>query len=317
MKEYVLDNGLIRFSILDIGASITSLKFNDGSKWHETTLKYQDYDLYSGDNPYFLNCIVGPHAGRIKDAKYVLNGKEVNLEKTSSGNHLHGGKNGFHTLVFSVEEKVNQLILNAFDSQNSIEITLIYTLLNSNLIIEMKALPHHDQVINMTQHTYFNLSDEPTIHNHFLQVEARCVAALDKTGVPMSYWLDVAGTPFDFFAKRKIGTYLEMYHSQFSISNNIDHPFKTNKGSVSLESDKSRIGVNISSDAEYTVLYAANYFDKDVMLSDRGEAIKHGALAVEPQDLPNDVNIGSSRSQIYGPDNPFSRKIKYSFYYLD
>ena len=316
MREYTLQNESLSFSILDLGASITSIKYNNGNEWIETTVQYEDRNLYMEGNPYYLNCIVGPHAGRIKDGKYKIGDEVIELEKSNSGNHLHGGTTGFHKLVFDVDQTDNQLVLSAFDPSNQIDISLSYTLAEASLVIEINAKPKYDQVVNMTQHTYFNLSEENSIINHLLKVDARCVAALDDTGVPMNKWLDVSGTPFDFFTKRRIGDALNTYHSQFIISNNIDHPFKTNNGSVTLESEESSIGVMVKSDSEYTVIYAANYFDSDVEFKDKGPAVKHGALALEPQDLPNDVNINSSRSQIYGPQRPFNRLIEYSFYTL-
>lgn len=314
MKEYTLKNEHLVFSILDTGASITSIKYNNGHEFVETTMQYENMSLYENENPYFLNCIVGPHAGRIKDAKYSINDKIIMLEKSSSGNHLHGGSHGLHTLTYNVAQTEDSLVLRARDDHNKIDIILTYTLDGKKIRIKIEAIPDFEQVVNITQHTYFNLGTENTIHNHLLKVDARCVTALDETGVPMNLWLDVAGTPFDFFAKRRIGEALKMYHSQFSISNNIDHPFKTNNGMVSLEEETTKVGVNIKSDAEYTVIYAANYFDNHVLFKNRGPAFKHGGLAVEPQDLPNDVNIRSSRSQIYGKNNPFIRTIDYDFY---
>ena len=318
MKEYVLSNEYLRLSVLSAGGSITSLKFKKGEEWVETTLQYEDSHLYQAGNPYYLNAVIGPHAGRIEAGCYRVNNHVVNLECNENGNHLHGGTHGFHTLDFAGDIEGETLNLHAVDGYHQIDVMVTMRLENRDVVIEYCAKPQHNQVVNMTQHTYFNLSGEPTVANHALHIAANEVTQLETGSIPTARRTTVEGTPFDFNTKRPIGDVLELNHPQFEITKHIDHPYHTFKDAgVVLESLVSNIGIRVTSDADCTVVYLSNYFTKAVHFLNHQPAQMHQAVAIEPQDLPNDVNLNSGRSQIYGPDHPFERTIRYHFYALD
>lgn len=318
MKEYVLSNDCLRLRVLSAGATITSMAFKKGDQWYETTLRYDDPTLYQGANPYYLNAVIGPHAGRIKAGRYTLNQQVIELECNENGNHLHGGSHGFHTLDFVGEKGDATLTLRAFDAYHQIDVVVTMHLEERDVVIAYQATPRIEQVVNMTQHTYFNLSGEPTIANHALHIAANEVTLLERASIPTPTTLAVEDTPFDFNLKRPIGDVLAMDHSQFAISKHIDHPYHTFSDSgVVLESNLTNIGVRVTSDALCTVVYLSNYFGEDVHFANHQPAQMHQAVAIEPQDLPNDVNLHTARSQIFGPNKPFTRTIRYHFYSLD
>lgn len=306
---YNLKNAYLEVSILDVGASILSIQYLG----KETTLQYDSLDTYQV-NPYYLNSVIGPHAGRIKGGRYELDGKEIALETGSGGNHLHGGSTGFHTLVFkeSVYTK-DSCILEAYDSYNRCFIKLSYTLIESDLKIEFEVESEIDQVMNMTQHTYFNLSGEDTVMNHEITVDAQRFSALDETGVPIGL-MNVEG-PFDLRKTNILASKMVMEHPQFEITDNIDTAFEVNQGGVDIYSSLSDVGVNIQSNRPFAVIYTSNYFLGDVSFKGLGPSIKYQAIAVEPQYLPNDVNLKLGANQILRVGEIYKQKIQYYFYH--
>lgn len=313
---YTIENEHLKVSIHSQGASILSMQYRQGNHWIETTLQYENLDDYENKNTYYLNSIIGPHSGRIKNGEYYLGNEQVQLERNDRGNHLHGAKNGFHTLNFKLKTHTqsNKVSLQADDFNNHCLVNVTFSLMGSSLNIEYDVLTYITQVFNMTQHTYFNLDQSDTIENHFLQMDAKKVCLLDESGAPSEY-VDVYG-PFDFRKKRMLKDAMENYDSQYEITGNLDHPFLINDNAVYLESMKSHLGVAISSTADNVVIYTGNYFEAENDFKGLGPSKLHQAVAIEPQMLPNDVNLGFGKVQVVNENERYNHKIVYKFYDL-
>ena len=312
---YTIENENLKLSIYNVGASIVSMQYKHKGAWLETTLRYEDLNVYSNGNPYYLNSIIGPHSGRIKDGVYTYNGKTVELETNDRGNHLHGGSTGFHTLTFKLRNINNTYVsLVAQDTVNACDVGVTFSLEKRQVIIEFDVLSHQEQVINMTQHTYFNLSQEDTIENHEIQVLANRYSVLDDSGVPIR--LESVSGPFDLRDMSKLKDKMGMSHPQFDISSNIDHVFEVKENGVRLVSKAAGIGVDVNSDRDYVVVYTGNYFLGEAEFKGMGPSKLHQAIAIEPQHLPNDINLGLNTSQIIEKDAKYTQKITYSFFSL-
>ncbi len=312
MKQYTIENDNISLTILDKGASILSLKVFTDNQWRECTLAYEDIEEYD-ENLYYLNSVTGPHAGRVKYGKYMDGDKEIQLDCNNQGHHLHGGKNGTHQHSFKITKLNNALIANYYDEKLQIYYQVIFSIDNNEVNINYLAIPKHKTLINMTQHTYFNLSQENTIENHKLQIDSDKVNALDEQGVPSKEFIDVTNTVFDFKKSKTLKENMQMDHAQFKYSSHIDHPYYIPNGKVKLTSPDEKINLEIISDADYAVVYLANYFLGEKSFKDRGYSQKHQAIAIEPQNLPNGVNLGIGSEQLYSFERPFRRNIKYIF----
>lgn len=311
---YTIENENLQVEILDQGASIISMKYFNGTQWLETTLQYENHDDYELNNKYYLNSVIGPHSGRIKNGQYYENNKLVQLEVNDGDNHLHGGKNGFHSIKFDgeVSSNKNSLILRAKDEINQCDIKLIYTIEGSSLNIYYDVTVFKTQVMNMTQHTYFNLSGEPTIETHRISVPADKVCYLDESGAPKGL-VDV-NENFDLRSSVQLGEKMSNHHEQFDISGNIDHPFLVNDGTIRLESDKTKVGVAVSSNRPYAVIYTGNYFLQENVFKGLGKSILHQAIAIEPQYLPNDINLKLGKEQLVRENENYFQEITYKFY---
>lgn len=307
LKTYYLENEEIKFGLLNKGCAITEITLK--KLGCNTVLTYDALETYLHD-PFTMNAMVGNHAGRIKNASYEHKGKVIQLQANDGTNHLHGGDEGLSHQYFTITKRENALIAKL--EHQDVEYTITYKLSGLQVLIEMLAVPRDEMLINLTQHTYFNLSEEKTIGNHNLIINGSHIQALDDSGVPMAEKIPVKNTVFDFTMKSQIKKALEGKHEQFSISKNIDHPYHTQ--ALYLESPNETIGLSITSDAPVMVVYLANYFNDGVTkLKHRGLAQDYEGIAVEPQYLPNDVNLKQGPSQFFTKENPFKRIINYNY----
>lgn len=306
LKLYTIENDVLRLTLLNKGCAITEITLKDCNQ--NTVVDYQEQSTYLED-PYTLNALVGPHAGRIKNARYKWDGEVIECDKNDGNNHLHGGFKGLSKAYFDIKQ--DELSLTASYQQDDVDYLIKYELQGYEVHISMKATPKDVALINLTQHTYFNLSDEKSVANHQLKIKAKKIQALDEEGVPCEALIDVEGTVFDFQDFQPIKKALEGYHKQFDYAKNIDHPFHTDE--LILKSPDEKIELTITSDAPVMVVYLANYFADGTQLKDRGDAVDHEAIAVEPQYLPNDVNLNQGPSQFFTKDHPFERQITYTY----
>ena len=307
-KEYTIENQYIRLSVLNLGSSITEIYLKESDQ--DITLRYQNDDQYI-QNPVSLNSVVGPHAGRIKNASYRNElGELVSMEANDGNNNLHSGKDSIMFQYF-MGEKLSSNSLKMTLNHLGVNYELLYQLDGREIIIDFKAHPEKDQtLLNLTQHTYFNLSEDADISNHYILTRANTVQALDEEGVEKNELLDVRKRKvFDFTQWRSVAEVLASYDKQFEYSKNIDHSFHTNY--VALYHPETKIQVEIIADSTVSVIYFGNYFKETGPYRNRQDQCDHVAIAVEPQDLPNDVNIHQGPSQFYGPDKSFSRRIRY------
>lgn len=207
-------NGM-ELSVMDYGATIVSLKVpNANQQLVDVVLGFDhpedylaSYQLPSA--PYF-GCVVGRFAGRIKNASFDLNGETISLPKNHGTHHLHGGNKGFGQQLWTVkkiEKGESPSITMEYASPNGEEhfpgvlITEVtYLLTESNeLIIQFNAFSSEDTIVNLTQHSYFNLDGHAeTIEHQKLFVNSTKMLEIDEENIPTGLLMDVSSCPFDF-----------------------------------------------------------------------------------------------------------------------
>ncbi len=307
-KEYTIENDKIRLSVLNLGSSITEFYLKESEQ--EITLRYEQDEQYI-ENPVSLNSVIGPHAGRIKGASYQNElGQEVMMEANDGENNLHSGQDGLMFQYFE-GEKIADDRLKMHLNHGDVFYEILYHLEGSELVIDMHAYPRKEQtLLNLTQHTYFNLSDDEDISKHYILSRAHVVQALDDEGVEKDELIDVRDrTVFDFQQWRPVSEILNAYDKQFDYSKNIDHSFHSNY--VALYHPETKIQLEVISDSTVSVVYFGNFFKETGPYANKKDDRDHLAIAIEPQDLPNDVNIQSGPSQFYHPGRVFLRRIRY------
>lgn len=244
-------NGM-ELDVMDYGATITSLRVPISiDKKVDVVLGFetiQDYiDSYSLPSAPYFGCVIGRVAGRINKARFKLNEKEIILSKNHGLHQLHGGKEGFGQKIWKMKKYTHgdfPSITFEYASQNGEEnfpgvlvVEVTYMLTESNqVIVEYNAFSTDKTIVNLTQHSYFNLDGhQHNISNQQLFVNATNLLETDEENIPTGTFLPVADSPFDFSEEKKCPL-------------QIDNTFvldKNNSIAASLYSQKNKLRMNV------------------------------------------------------------------------
>jgi len=233
--------------ITNYGAIVVSLTVPDkNGKLDDVVLGYDNISGYFDNAPYF-GAIIGRHANRIEGASFELNEVTYNLEKNEKENHLHGGSKGFHKVVWKVAPDFKEggnsitLLYRSEDGEQNypgnLDVQVTYTISNDNSFhIDYFAVSDKDTVVNLTNHTYFNLSgkEKNDILDHELRIFADKFTAIDQNCIPTGEIRDVSGTPLDFTEMKPIRSGIFSDDPQIVYGNGYDHNWVLNsKGDIS------------------------------------------------------------------------------------
>ena len=325
VSKYTLKNNKLEVSILNYGGIITEIltKDKDG-KLENVVLGYNNIGDYEEKSPYF-GCITGRIAGRIENGNFKLGDTQYSLAKNNGNNSLHGGIVGLDKRIWEVEEIDSGIKLSytsphmeeGFPGEVKFEVS--YILNDDSLEISYLGVPDRETIINLTNHTYFNLSGncKEDILNHVLFINANKVPVLDAESIPHGELFDVEGTPFDFTAPKKIGEDITGDNLQLKQGNGYDHPFILNNErelEILLFHKKSERKLEVYTDREAVGVYTSNFLgEAEGMLSCGVKARPRLGVCLETQELPNNINVESFSSWIYTKEKPYSAKTIYKF----
>ena len=257
VDSYTLTNkNGVEVKITNYGATVTSIKVPDRSgKMDDVALGYDNIAGYLAKNPH-MGSLAGRYANRIANGEFKLGGKTITLAKNNGPNHLHGGPNGFYKQLWKASDAsgaagaaVRMTYLSKDGEENypgNLEATVTYTLTDQNeLKIEYSATTDKETVVNLTNHSYFNLAGAGNgdILGHQMKINAKQTTPVDKTMIPTGKLADVAGTPFDFSKLTAIGARIGDPHEQIVIGNGYDHNFVLDTGGkldVQIKVEKGR-----------------------------------------------------------------------------
>jgi aldose 1-epimerase len=281
---------------------------------------------YTNDHPYF-GCIVGRFANRIAKGKFVLKDEEFQLAINNGPNHLHGGPEGFHRKVWKIKDVIHHkdsagvlLSYTSADGEENypgeLQVTVKYLLNNSNeLSIEYSAKTDRATIINLTNHSYFNLSAfrSSTILDHTLQFNAKKYLPVDETAIPTGEKRNVADTPFNFLTAKKIGENIN------EVEGGYDHNFILSeirssemKQIATLIDPSSGRKMNVHTDQPGVQFYSGNFLDGSIT-GIHGPYQKHAALCLETQHWPDSPNQSKFPSVVLDPGETYHTKTIYSF----
>ena len=293
----------------------------------------KDYTTQASD----FGSTVGRYANRINQGQITLDGKTYQLPQNNFGHCLHGGCTlepeplGWQNLVWDVKQvKKNSitLVMNSADGEagfpGNVVATVTYTLTKNNAIdIVWKATTDKKTVINMTNHSYFNLNGvagttASSIHNHTLQIAADLYTPTDATSIPLAKHQRVDGTPFDFRVAKPIGQDIATYHPQLHIGCGYDHNYVLShpgldRPSAVLASPASGIRMEVLTTAPGMQLYTGNYLDG---VTGKGGVSypRRSAVCLETQQYPDSPNRRWPESTgRLNPDHPFESTTIYRF----
>ena len=203
--------------IMNYGGVLVSLKVPDRTgALGDVVAGLDSFQDYLKPPPYF-GAIIGRYGNRIGNARFTLNGVEYNLSKNDGQNSLHGGARGFDKRLWRanlVSLQSLQLKYRSADGEEgypgNLDVTVKYTLTDANeLRIDYSATTDKETVVNLTNHSYFNLAGEGDILSHEVTINADRFTPIDKGLIPTGELKDVTGTPFDFRTATPIGKRIE------------------------------------------------------------------------------------------------------------
>lgn len=292
IKIYTLENEFLKVELLNLGAIIKKIEFKDKN----VVLGYEDIEKYR-ENPAYLGAIIGRTAGRIKDGVLKLDDTEYQLDKNNNGNTLHGGKNSISHKFWNAENIENGLCFsiksphldNGYPA--NVEIKVSYILNNNELLIKYFATTDRPTYLNLTNHSYFNLSgsSDNIIYEDILKIDSDYLIGINENSIPYET-INLDNNIFNFKEAKKLEEFFKADDKQKTIANNgIDHPYIFNEkiGKLEIKNIKSGIKMSVETNNPAVVIYSANY------LQDIGFK-KHSAICFETQEVPNlyrDKNI--------------------------
>ena len=340
---YLLENDRgMSAGITDLGGCIVSLGVPDkNGATIDVELGYDDAAGYAVNKPN-LGAPIGRYANRIGGASFVLDGQRYELERNDHEvNNLHSGSARWRLRRWDVLEAERdergshiRLHLSSPDGDQGFpgacETTLAYELTNDGaLAITYEVLPSACTVVNMTNHSYFNLNGyaSGTVAGHVAQIDAKAVTAVDENLIPTGKLVAVDGTPFDLREPKALGLGLASGDPAIEAAGGYDHNYALRPGTpqpsdegfvgalrhvARVRGDKTGIVMDVATDLPGMQLYTGNHVG-----GERGKGgsvtIDHGAFCLETQFFPDAVNHPEFAQPVFGPEKPYRSRTIYSF----
>src|SRR6266704_3120811 len=330
---YVLTNKSgAEVSITNYGGAVVSLKVPDrNGKLADVVLGYDTVDGYVNDKSYF-GALVGRYGNRIGHAQFVLDGKTYTLAKNNGENSLHGGIKGFNKAVWKAKilsKKYGQSLELSYLSKDgeegfpgNLKVTVTYTWDANALMIEYSATTDKKTVVNLTNHSYFNLAGQGSgdILGHLLTIQADQFTPVDSGLIPTGELRDVMDTPFDFRKPTAIGARIDQDDDQLKLGGGYDHNFvlrmPMDRGEYLaarvLEPTTGRV-LEVWTTEPGVQFYTGNFIDGKTAGKGGIAYPKRSAFCLETQHFPDSPNQPKFPSVVLNPGERLHTITKYQF----
>ncbi|MEU5108820.1 MULTISPECIES: aldose epimerase family protein [unclassified Streptomyces] len=333
VDRWTIENGRTRLSVLTYGGIVQSLEIPDRhGRMANVSLGFADLDSYVAGSPYF-GALIGRYGNRIANGKFTLDGHAYQLPVNDGPNSLHGGDKGFDKRVWSIEP---------FEGGGNVGLTLRrvspdgemgypgkltvrvdYTLTpTGDWRIDYEATTDKPTVVNLTNHTYYNLAGEGSgsIYDHRLQIAASRYTPVGKTLIPTGELAKVAGTPFDFRRSKAVGRDIREAHQQVLYGQGIDHNFVLDKGitsrpehTVTVSEPESGRVMRIATTEPGVQFYTGNFL-VGTLAGTSGNVYRQGdGFCLETQHFPDSPNQAGFPSTVLRPGETYRSTTVHSF----
>jgi aldose 1-epimerase len=326
VTEYTLGNSSgMHVSILDYGGTVTRILVPDkNGNMGDVVLGFDSFDGYVQQNEPYFGALVGRYANRISKAKFALGGQTYTLAANNNGNSLHGGKKGFDKVMWAAQKLSDSSLKLTYQSKDgeegypgNLNAEVTYTLgFDNSLIIDYLATTDKPTPVNLTNHSYFNLSagQDSTILNHELQLNADKYTPVDDKLIPTGEMLDVKNTPMDFTESKRIGTDIDKvkggYDHNWILKRNGDGLQKA----ATLFEPKSGRFMEVFTTQPGVQFYTGNFLNGTLRFTKNGERYtQHGALCLETQHYPDSPNQPTFPNTILKPGDVYRQTTVYRF----
>ena len=307
---YHMQSDSVEMTVTNLGCRILTLKTMDRMhNMEDIVLSYRNVRNCMNDDS-CMGAIAGRVANRIGNASFILNGREYFLKANCGPHHLHGGERGFDKVLFDgeiIEDGIRFFYCSPDGEEGypgRLELTVTYLLTDNRVRIMYEAQADRDTIVNVTNHTYFNLSGHnpegakegfpEKIEGHRMCIKAECIACVDSTGLAAGEILPVQDTPFDFLSPHYVGERIHADHPQIQNAGGYDHSFflmDDEEDQIILSHEKSGRRLRIHTTLPVVQVYTSNFLAG-------GVDGKHGlpyenreGIALETQYLSNSIQI--------------------------
>lgn len=319
--------------VSNYGGTLVSLMVPDEQgKLDDIVLGYKNLDGYI-NGKFFFGAIIGRNANRIKNAKFKINDKVYNLSKNEGENQLHGGIIGFDKVLWSPKTYVDdngdqclELLYTSKDGEEgypgNLNVKVIYTLKSDNqLKIDYFAVSDKDTIVNLTNHSYFNLSGHSakTILSHRVMINSNKFTVNDKESIPTGEIRSVDGTPMDFRELTNVGENILSNYDQIIYGHGYDHNWILNKkdndlgmAAKVLDPYSGRV-MEVYTTKPGVQFYSGNYINESQNCKDDACYVKNNALCLETQYFPDAINHNNFKSPVLKAGDEYKHTTIYKF----
>lgn len=328
---YTLDNGKnLKAEIISYGGIVRSLYVkNNRGEYTDVVLGRDTLEEYL-ENDGCFGALIGRYANRIYRGTFSIDGKEYKVGINDGKNSLHGGIKGFNKYVWDVKEVDDEhnpsieLSLTSPDGDEGFPGTLrvkaAYTLSDKNgLVINYRAVSDKDTIVNLTNHSYFNLNGIGGENIYNLNMKMNCGFYTPNTDecLPYGEVLSVKGTPFDFTDGKKAGEDINSDYPQLKMFGGYDHNFVIDgmgfRKAAVVSSDKTGIVMEVYTDKPGVQLYTGNCIQEGRICKNGLTYKKHDALCLETQHFPNSTSYSHFPSPILRAGEEYNFTTEYRF----
>jgi aldose 1-epimerase len=324
-----LSNGRITARILPLGGIVQSLLVPDAHRQVDNvTLGFAAPEAYQQPHPYF-GALIGRFANRIAGGRFRLDGEPIEVPLSDGPNSLHGGPHGFDKCTWDVAASDARTLLLAYVSRDgeegypgTLNVDVTYTVTDDDALrLDYKATTDRTTVVNLTNHTYFNLAGEGSghVYDHVVWLNADAYTPVSATLIPTGAIEAVDGTPFDFRTPTAIGARIRDAHAQLGYGRGYDHNFVLNNwdGTVQLqarvlEPSSGRV-LEVWTTEPGIQFYTGNLLD-GTLVGSRGARYRSGdAFTLETQHFPDSPNQPDFPSTVLRPGETYRSTTIYRF----
>ena len=334
--KYILSNNNdMSVVITNFGATILSINVPDKfGKVADVICGYDDLKSYVEADGY-QGAIIGRVGNRICKGEFTLDGIKYNMYINNGPNHLHGGKEGFDKKIWQVlslndtaEPSIKLFLLSNDGDEGypgNLTVTVTYTLKNDgSLIIRYEATTDKRTIINLTNHTYFNLGgyNSGKIYEHELWIDADTYLPTDNTLIPTGEIKGVEGTPFDFRFTKAIGKDIKLHNNDLIIAGGYDHCLNFVGGETQIPKLRAKVTHNKSGRVMdmYTTQPCVQFYSGNFLTNEKypfknnTPQEKQMAFCLETQHMPDAVNHHNFTNVILNPEEKYDYTTIYKFY---
>ena len=308
VHAFTLKSSTLEMTVTEFGGRVISLRTPDrrGNK-SDVVLGYGNLNDYLKERAFF-GALIGRYGNRIANGKFSINGHQYQLPQNDGSNCLHSG-NGYHNCVWRVDEsslKENEasLCYRSPDGEEgfpgTLDIKVRYSLSDTDWRIDYTATTDATTVVNLTQHTYFNLAGagHATILDHDLTLHADHFTPVNSNLIPTGELSAVSGTPFDFRQSHRIGDRIDKSDEQLTFGRGYDHNWVLNSqsGTIALAAEvydplSGRV-MQVLTTEPGLQFYAGNFMDGSMTGKSGQQYPKRSGFCLETQHYPDSPNQG-------------------------